>query len=104
MLMNMHNPPAKGNFCDKHGNTLKPVIIQDYNQHMGYVDKSDRMTNTYSISRQTWKWTKKLFLDLLDLIVLNNYIVVQNCPIGISNSASVGTSNRRVDGCLILRL
>jgi hypothetical protein len=55
MLMNMHHPPVEGNFCDKHGNTLKPVIIQikqDYNQHMGYVDKSDSMTDTYSISSQ----------------------------------------------------
>jgi hypothetical protein len=46
MLTNMHHLPAEGNFCDEHGNTLKPVIIQDYNQHMGYVDKSNHMTNT----------------------------------------------------------
>jgi hypothetical protein len=52
MLMNIHHPPAEGNFHVEHGNALKPVIIQDYNQHMGYVDKSDHMTNTYSISRQ----------------------------------------------------
>jgi hypothetical protein len=42
VLTNMHNPPAiEGNFCDEHGNALKPQIIQDYNQHMGYVDKGD---------------------------------------------------------------
>jgi len=35
MLMNMHCPPAEGNFCDEHGNTLKPVTMQDYNKHMG---------------------------------------------------------------------
>ena len=33
----------------------------DYNHHMGYVDKSDRMANSYSTSRRTFKWTKKLF-------------------------------------------
>jgi hypothetical protein len=33
MLTNMHHPPAEGNFCDEHGNALKPVIIQDYNRH-----------------------------------------------------------------------
>jgi hypothetical protein len=77
----MHHPPAEGNFSDKHGNTLKPVIIQiiqDYNQHMGYVDKSDSMTDTYSISRWTWKWMKKLFFHLLDLAVLNSYITLQH--------------------------
>jgi hypothetical protein len=51
MLMNMNHPPAEGNFCDKHGNVLKPAIIQDYNRHMGYIDKSDSMTNIYTISR-----------------------------------------------------
>jgi hypothetical protein len=79
MLTNMHHPPAEGNFCDEHGNALKPVIIQDYNEHMGYMDKSDRMTNTYSISRRTWKWTKKLFFHLLDLTVLNSYILLGSC-------------------------
>jgi hypothetical protein len=61
MLTNMQNPPVQGNFCDEHGNALKPVIIQDYNRHMGYVDERDCMRNTYTISGQTWKWTKKLF-------------------------------------------
>jgi hypothetical protein len=25
---------------------------------MGYVEKDDRITNTYSISHRPWKWTK----------------------------------------------
>jgi hypothetical protein len=53
MLTNMHRSPAEGNFCDEHGNALKPAIVQNYNRHMGYVGKSDRMTNSYSISRHT---------------------------------------------------
>jgi hypothetical protein len=61
VLTNMHHPPANGNFCDEHGNAIKPEIIQDYNRHIGYVDLGDRMTHSYSIQRQTWKWTKKLF-------------------------------------------
>jgi hypothetical protein len=48
MLMNMHHSPAEGNFCDDHRNTLKPAIIQDYNQRMWCVDKSNRMTYTPS--------------------------------------------------------
>jgi hypothetical protein len=50
MLTNMHVSPAEGNFRDESGNALKPAIVEDYNQHMGYVDKSDRMANSYSIS------------------------------------------------------
>jgi hypothetical protein len=74
MLTDIHCSPAEGNFCDEHGNALKPAILQDYNRNMGYIDKSDRMTNSYSISRRTWKWTKKLFFHLLDLSILNSYI------------------------------
>ena len=58
---NMHSPQAEGNFCDESGHAVKPRVIEDYNTHMGYVDKSDRMVNSYGIARRTWKWTKKLF-------------------------------------------
>lgn len=42
---------------------------------MGYVDKADRMTNSYGISRKTWKWTKILFFHLLDITILNSYLL-----------------------------
>ena len=42
---------------------------------MGYMDKRDRMTNSYSISHQTLKWTEKLFYNLLDLAILNSCIL-----------------------------
>jgi hypothetical protein len=51
MLMNMHQFPAEGNFCDEHGNTLKWTIIRDYNRHVQYVDKSDSMINIPSADR-----------------------------------------------------
>ena len=34
------------------------------------------MTNSYSIGRQTWKWTKKLLFHLLDLTILNSFIIL----------------------------
>jgi hypothetical protein len=34
---------------------VKPHVIEDYNAHMGFVDKSDRMVNSYRISGRTWK-------------------------------------------------
>jgi hypothetical protein len=65
VLGNIHDPPAEGNFCDNNGKAIKPQIVVDYNRHMGYVDKGYRMTETYSINRRTWKWTKKLFFICL---------------------------------------
>jgi hypothetical protein len=49
--------------------SYKTNNVADCNIHMGYVDKADRMTNSYSISHRTWKWTKKLFFNLLDMTV-----------------------------------
>ena len=46
---------------------------------MGYVDNSDRMANSYSMCRHTFKWTTKLFFHLLDLRVLNSWILLSSC-------------------------
>jgi hypothetical protein len=62
-------------YCDEHGNAIRPKIIEDYNQNMGYVDKSERMVNSYSISRRTFKWTKKLFFHLIDSTIMNSWIL-----------------------------
>jgi hypothetical protein len=59
----------------KGAKAVKPLIIEDYTSRMGYVDLSDTMANSYSISKKTWKWTKKFFLHLLDLTILNSFIL-----------------------------
>jgi hypothetical protein len=61
MLTNIYNVSAEGIFCNERGKAIKPQIVMDYNHHVGYVDKGDRMASSYSISRRTFKWTKKLF-------------------------------------------
>jgi len=45
------------------------------NCHMCYVDKGDRMANSYSVNHSTRKWTKKLFFLLFDLTILNSHIL-----------------------------
>ena len=79
VLTNMHSPPVEGNFCDKSGCAVKPSVIVDYNDHMGYVDKSDRMVNSYGIARRTWNWTKKLFFHLTDMAILNAFLLHKTC-------------------------
>jgi hypothetical protein len=39
ILTHTHHPPAEGNFCDEHGTTLKPALIQDYVRRMGMWTK-----------------------------------------------------------------
>ena len=50
VLTNMDPPPAEGNFCDDNNHPVKPHIMEWYNRHMGFVDISDRMANSYSMS------------------------------------------------------
>ena len=72
----MDPPPAEGNFCD---DSNRPTNVERYNRHKGYVDNSDRMANSYSMSRRTFKWTRKLFFHFLDLTVLNSWILLSAC-------------------------
>jgi len=91
ILTNIHDPPAEGNFCNNNGKTIKPQIVADYNRHMGYVDKGDRMANSYFINRRTWKWTKKLFFHLFDLAILNSYILFPSLGVRKFRTAIFGT-------------
>jgi hypothetical protein len=75
----MDPPPAEGNFCDKSDRPVKPNIMEWYNQRMGYVNNSDHMVNSYSMSQRTLKWTTKLFFNFLDLTVLNSWILLSSC-------------------------
>jgi hypothetical protein len=74
----MHIPPAEVNF--KEGGTVgKPLIIEDYTTHLGYAALNDSMMNSYSISKKTSIWMQKLFFQLLDLTILNSYILYKYC-------------------------
>jgi len=75
-LMNMYSPQLEGNFFGKHGKAMQLAMIQNYDRHMRFVDKSDHMIKCYSISRWTWKWTKKPVFHLLDLTILNSFIIL----------------------------
>ena len=79
MLTSMDTPPAEGNFCDNSNHPMKPHIMERYNRHMGYIDNSDRMANSYLMSRCTFKWTMKLFFHFLGLTVLNSWILLSSC-------------------------
>jgi len=79
LLTNIHDPPREGNYHDEHGNAIKPAIVVDYNRHKGHGDNLDRLANSYTASRRTWKWTKKLFFHLLDLAIVNSYTLLSSC-------------------------
>jgi hypothetical protein len=75
----MHTPPVEGNFTDESGQAIRPHVVEDYNAHMGYVDKSDRMVNSYGTARRMCKWTKKPFFHLTDMTFLNAFLILKSC-------------------------
>ena len=79
MLTIMDPLPTEGNVCDNSSRPMKPHIVEWYKRHMAYVDNSDHMANSYSMSRRTFKWTTKLFFHFLDLTVLNSWIQLPSC-------------------------
>jgi hypothetical protein len=47
LMMDVLKPSAEHNFCDECERAHKPAIVEDYSWHMGYVNKGDRLANTY---------------------------------------------------------
>jgi len=75
ILTNTHAPPVEGNFTQESGQAIKPRAVEDYNVYMRFVDKSDRMVKSYGTARRTWQWTKKLFFHLIDMSILNAFLI-----------------------------
>lgn len=53
----------------------KPSVIVDYIKHMGGVDLSDQLLTYYSFLRKSCKWWRKLFVHLLNMLILNAHIL-----------------------------
>jgi hypothetical protein len=60
---NTKPPPAEGNFCDDSNCAMKPHIMEWYHKHMGYINNSDRMANSYLMSQHTFKWNTLFFFS-----------------------------------------
>ena len=54
---------------------LKPVVIYDYNQDMLGVDKLDQFASYYSFLHKSVKWWRKIFFWMLEVAVINSYII-----------------------------
>jgi hypothetical protein len=59
----------------RRGNRVKPLVIDQYNQSMGGVDKADQYSCYYSFGRKSIKWWRKLMFWLLEVSIVNAYIL-----------------------------
>lgn len=53
----------------------KPDVIRDYTANMGAVDRSDHYCASYSFTRKTLRWWRKLFFWLVEVCMVNSFLV-----------------------------
>ena len=54
---------------------MKPEVILDYNKYMLGVDKIDQLVSYYSFIHKSVKWWRKVFFWLLEVAVVNSYVI-----------------------------
>ncbi|XP_039719790.1 piggyBac transposable element-derived protein 4-like [Pteropus medius] len=76
MLSTFHSDTVIEVDCRNGKKTKKPCVIVDYNKNMGAVDLADQMLASYPTECKRHKfWYKKFFRHLLNITVLNSYIL-----------------------------
>ena len=55
----------------------QPGVIANYNKYMNAVDRSDQILGTNTVHRKCVRWWKTLFFHLIDIAVVNSFILFQ---------------------------
>ena len=53
----------------------QPKTISNYNKYMNAVDRSDQILATNNVLRKCMRWWKTLFFHLIDIAVVNSFIL-----------------------------
>jgi hypothetical protein len=53
----------------------RPMVVEHYNRNMGGVDHADMLRSLYGFDRKSKKWWHRLFFGLLDMTMVNSFIV-----------------------------
>ena len=56
----------------------KPEAIFIYNLYMSGVDLTDQFLASYSFLRRSVKWSKKLFIHFINMVMLNAYMLYKH--------------------------
>ena len=79
MLSTMYNTQCEDVVRTMGPNTAttisKPVVISQYTKFMGGVDRADHYCGSYAFLRKTSKWWRKMFFWLLEVAIVNSYIL-----------------------------
>ena len=53
----------------------QPQAINNYNQYMNAVDRSDQLLTANNVRRKCYRWWKTLFFHLIDMSIVNAFIL-----------------------------
>ena len=56
----------------------KPTMINEYNKYIGGVDIADQLVTYYGFQHCSNKWWKRVFFHLLDVTMVNAYIIYKS--------------------------
>ena len=56
----------------------QPKVISEYNSFMNGVDKSDQILSSNNLLRKCFRWWKTLFFHLIDIAIVNGFILFQD--------------------------
>lgn len=79
-LSNFHDPNDMNTVSRKRRDGTREDVtslqlVKDYNNNMGYVDKSDMYISLYKINRKSKKWWHRILWHFLELSIVNAYII-----------------------------
>lgn len=63
-----------------HPESGKPEMIMFYNETKGGVDALDEKCTVYSTSRRTNRWPVAIFFTLLNISLVNSYVIFNSFP------------------------
>jgi hypothetical protein len=72
----------------------QPFAIHEYNQYMNGVDRSDQMLACHNVSKKCRRWWKTLFFHLIDIAVVNSFILFQRYRAENPDVEALSRSNR----------
>lgn len=61
---------------------VKPMPIREYNTYMSGIDRKDQLMSYYPCERKTVRWYKKLIIHILQMGIINAYILFNKSIVG----------------------
>ena len=79
--LNDHQGSSKASQGRRERGDQEPIAVDQYNQFMGGVDRSDQLLSYYGFAHRTVKWWREAF-HLFDMAIVNSYVLYSSVHTG----------------------